>query len=163
MSSYKTPKDVVVMAVNASLVKTSYSTPRLAVLGFLAGAYISVGGVLMQVVTGGMTSQDDGTKKLVGGAVFPVGLIVVLVAGGELFTGNTAIMIPSFLSRRITIGDVARSVMRVSLEGSCCDTSNDFSCFSTCHIRNCHLATTYARAHIKNSISTETPTIPYHI
>jgi len=65
-------------------------------------------------VTGGMTSQDDGTKKLVAGAVFPIGLIVVLVAGGELFTGNTAIMIPSLLSRRITIGDVARSVMRLA-------------------------------------------------
>eukprot|EP00959_Pyramimonas_sp_CCMP1952_P368951 7727959-Pyramimonas_sp.AAC.1 len=71
---YKTPKDVVVMTMNAALVKASFRWERLFALGFLAGAYISIGALLATIITGGMY-QQVGVEKLVGGAVFPVGLI----------------------------------------------------------------------------------------
>eukprot|EP00976_Prorocentrum_cordatum_P060885 1176080-Prorocentrum_minimum.AAC.3 len=104
---YKTPKDVVVMTMNAALVKASFRWERLFALGFLAGAYISIGALLATIITGGMY-QQVGVEKLVGGAVFPVGLICVIIAGGELFTGNCAVLIPSWLCGRITTRDVLR-------------------------------------------------------
>eukprot|EP00959_Pyramimonas_sp_CCMP1952_P182064 3806733-Pyramimonas_sp.AAC.1 len=86
--NFKTPKDIVTSTLNAALVKASLKWQRLAVLGFLAGSYISFGGVLAEIVTGGMGESSAGTKRLVSGAIFPVGLLCVLIAGGELFTGE---------------------------------------------------------------------------
>mmetsp|Transcript_21206 Transcript_21206/g.46517 ORF Transcript_21206/g.46517 Transcript_21206/m.46517 type:complete len:303 (-) Transcript_21206:490-1398(-) len=109
MSSYKTPKDVVILTMNAARINASLRVERLVALGFLAGAYIALGGLAGQIVIGGMTDQDEGTKRFANGAVFPLGLMLVLIAGGGLYTGNTAIMTPSFLSGRITIRDVLRN------------------------------------------------------
>ena len=96
------------MTMNAALIKASLRWERIVSLGFLAGAYIALGGVCAQVVTGLMEHQQGGVKKLVSGAVFPVGLMCVLIAGGGLFTGNTAIMMPAYLSGRITLRDMLR-------------------------------------------------------
>eukprot|EP00959_Pyramimonas_sp_CCMP1952_P066909 1397121-Pyramimonas_sp.AAC.1 len=108
MSTYKTPKDVVIMSMNAALIKASLRVERILALGFMAGAYISLGALGGQLVVGGMTSSDEGSKKLANGAIFPLGLILVLIAGGGLYTGNTAIMAPSVLSRQITLVDTLR-------------------------------------------------------
>ena len=107
VANYKTPKDIVVMTINAALIKASLRWERIMSFGFLAGAYIAIGGVLATIVTGGM-EQQTGIEKLVAGAVFPVGLMCVLVAGGELYTGNTAIMTPSWIMGRITTRDLLR-------------------------------------------------------
>ena len=78
------------------------SWQKLFALGFLAGAYIAFGALLSEIVAGGLssgtiTSPDGaiwkialpaGLVKLAAGAVFPVGLMLVVIAGAELFTGN---------------------------------------------------------------------------
>ncbi len=68
--------------------KKANSKPhQLLLLGLLAGLYISVGGHLFLV------ALNEGMGKLVGGAVFSVGLILVVIAGAELFTGNIIMLI----------------------------------------------------------------------
>lgn len=62
------------------------------VLGILAGAFIAVGGVVSSVVSHSITNV--GVSKFVGGAVFPVGLILVVICGAELFTGNCLMVVP---------------------------------------------------------------------
>mmetsp|Transcript_34440 Transcript_34440/g.75321 ORF Transcript_34440/g.75321 Transcript_34440/m.75321 type:complete len:380 (-) Transcript_34440:166-1305(-) len=106
--SYKTPKDIVVSCMNTALIKAGLRWERIVGLGFLAGAYIALGGVLATILTASM-DQQPGIEKLVAGAVFPVGLMCVLIAGGGLYTGNTAIMTPSWLSGRITLYDMLRN------------------------------------------------------
>lgn len=85
---------------------------RLLVSAFIAGAFIAFGGILSVIVGKGFpeaTAGNPGLGRLLSGAVFPIGLILVVVLGAELFTGNNALLIPSFMSRKHTFGDVLRN------------------------------------------------------
>lgn len=78
------------------------------ILGILAGAYIGFGGVLATSVTFDMAKYlGIGFSKFMSGAVFSVGLMLVVIAGAELFTGNN-LMITSTLVRRITFWKMMR-------------------------------------------------------
>jgi len=71
-------------------------------LAILAGAFISLGGVFYTSTTTGIISQVGfGIKQLLGGLAFSLGLILVVVSGAELFTGNTLI-VSGFLSKKVT-------------------------------------------------------------
>jgi formate/nitrite transporter len=74
------------------------------VLGVLAGAYIGFGGLLSTSVTFDMAKNFGiGFSKVIGGSVFSVGLMLVVIAGAELFTGNN-LMVTSILSKEISFG-----------------------------------------------------------
>jgi len=89
---------------------------KLLVLGFLAGAYIAFGALLSEIVAGGLsngtiTAADGsvwkfalpaGLVKFAAGAVFPVGLMLVVIAGAELFTGNCMFAPLSLLNKEAT-------------------------------------------------------------
>lgn len=93
-SSFKSPADTAKACVGIAALKEKSPLGNLLLLSFLAGAYIAFGGLLAEVVTGGMAAAGApvGTVKLVFGAVFPVGLMLVVIAGSELFTGNVMYM-----------------------------------------------------------------------
>jgi formate/nitrite transporter len=83
---------------------TKVTSPWLSVLvlGVLAGAYIAFGGVLSTSLTFDMAAHFGvGFTKFIGGTGFSVGLMLVVIAGAELFTGNN-LMITSTLAREIT-------------------------------------------------------------
>jgi formate/nitrite transporter len=65
---------------------------QLLVLGVLAGVYISFGGHLF------LAAMEQGMGRVVGGMVFSLGLVLVVVAGAELFTGNILMIIGTILS-----------------------------------------------------------------
>ena len=48
-------------------------------------------------------------QKLLSGCMFPIGLILVVVLGAELFTGNNALLIPSYMKREHSFGTVVRN------------------------------------------------------
>ena len=102
---YKTPYKIVEAANQAGLVKARMGLTKTLLMGFLAGAFIAFGGFLAIMVGGGVPeikASNPGLQKFIFGAVFPVGLMLVVIAGSELFTGNTAISVPGVLSKRIT-------------------------------------------------------------
>jgi formate transporter len=76
-------------------------------LAILAGVFIGLGAMLCTVVTTG-TGLGFGLNKLLGGLVFCLGLILVVVAGAELFTGNTLIMM-SWMSGRTSLARLLRN------------------------------------------------------
>jgi len=82
-------------------------------LAILAGAFIGLGAELYT-----LTITDSGLGfglgKLVGGLVFSLGLILVVVAGAELFTGNNLIVI-AWVSGKLTLGQVMRNWLIVYL------------------------------------------------
>ncbi|MBX5467743.1 MAG: formate/nitrite transporter family protein [Firmicutes bacterium] len=86
--NFLTPAEIAQAAVESGVDKSRLSIDRLLVLGFLAGAFIALGGLFDIRVTAGMPDSWGTIKLLVGGAVFPIGLILVVVAGAELLTGN---------------------------------------------------------------------------
>ena len=79
---------------------------QLFILGVLAGLYIGLGGQVSLVAV------QQGLGKIVAGAVFSVGLVLVVVAGAELFTGNI-IMVVGAMASLFTIGQVLRNWLAV--------------------------------------------------
>ncbi|MGB9880701.1 MAG: formate/nitrite transporter family protein [Anaerolineae bacterium] len=93
--SFKKPAEIIEAVCTISKTKTETEPLRLLVLGFLAGAYIAFGGTVAIATGKGITSPElIGLSKLVFGGTFPVGLMLVIIAGSELFTGNTALVPP---------------------------------------------------------------------
>ena len=89
--------------------KTRESILRLTILGFFAGVYIGFGAQLAIMVTHDLAAfVGVGMSKLIGGAVFSMGLMLVVVAGAELFTGNNLIFL-SVLDRQVTVRRLLRN------------------------------------------------------
>lgn len=95
-------------AIGKAKVELMYRRPaRMALLTMLAGAYIALGGILSVVAGFGFpeaTAANPALQRLISGATFPVGLILVVVLGAELFTGNNALLIPAAARRRYAWG-----------------------------------------------------------
>jgi len=76
--------------------KTNGDPKKIFLLAVLAGAFIGFGAELMTVTVQGIgSSMGFGMAKFMGGAVFSVGLMLVVIAGAELFTGNNLMLISS--------------------------------------------------------------------
>jgi formate/nitrite transporter len=88
--AFKKPAEIAQAAVEAGKAKTLLSVDKMFLLGILAGAYIAAGGFLAVIVGGGVNAETlgVGVQKLLFAGVFPVGLMLVVIAGSELFTGN---------------------------------------------------------------------------
>jgi formate transporter len=71
-----------------------------AMLGIMAGAFIAIGSLYYTIVASDATLGFAATRVL-GGVVFSVGLLLVLVAGGELFTGNNLLAM-AWVDRKIS-------------------------------------------------------------
>jgi formate transporter len=73
---------------------------KLAVLGVLAGAYIAFGGeAYILVLSDAATFLGFGLSRILGGLVFSVGLIFIVLGGAELFTGNSLIALSACCHR----------------------------------------------------------------
>jgi formate/nitrite transporter len=94
---FKSPAAIVGTCCSVGKAKSELSVPKMLVLGFLAGAYIAFGGFLAIVVGKGVNAETlgPGVAKLLFAGVFPVGLMLVVIAGSELFTGNCGVIFPS--------------------------------------------------------------------
>lgn len=90
--------------------KASLPAHKVLLLGILAGSYIALGGLLALCVGGAtpaVKAANPGLQKLIFGAFgLPLGLTMVCVTGGELFTGNTALVSASFLERRTSLSSL---------------------------------------------------------
>ncbi len=74
-------------------------------MGYIAAMFVAMGATVALTTSMGspeIHEHNPGVQKLLYGVVFPVGLILVLVAGGELFTGNVMTLLPPFLMGRIS-------------------------------------------------------------
>jgi formate transporter len=89
---YKAPKDIAKAGIQTGSTKARLSWDKALVAGFLAGAYIAIAGLLAIVVSAGMPKAWGGFPTLITGAVFSLGLILVIIAGSELLTGNMALV-----------------------------------------------------------------------
>lgn len=95
------PSEVASSIIISAETKVSLSIPRLLILGIMAGAYIGLGAFAYIVVTQAMGDINAGIMKILGAFVFPVGLMLVIFSGSELFTGN-ALMTMALMDRKIT-------------------------------------------------------------
>jgi len=91
------PVQIVAKAGDAGKYKTGLPWWNMVLRGFMSGAYIAMGGALATVCSTGIMATDAtlrygtasaGFSQLILGAVFPVGLIITVLTGAELFTGD---------------------------------------------------------------------------
>lgn len=85
------PKEVAARVSDVGAAKARLPLLTLALLGVLAGAFIGLGGLMFTLVASD-TSLGVAASRLLGGLVFSLGLVLVVVAGAELFTGNNLIV-----------------------------------------------------------------------
>lgn len=114
------PAEMARKAADVGVRKAGMDVPSILVLAVLAGAFISLGAVFSLTTASGamvMTAADGtvtritlpfGLTRLIAGVTFSLGLILVIVAGAELFTGNVLLVI-AWASRRIATTAVLRN------------------------------------------------------
>ena len=105
----KAPKTIAeTVAQTVGVAKATSPWFTVFVLGILAGAYIGFGGLLSTTVTFDTAAKWGlGFSKILAGAAFSVGLMLVVIAGAELFTGNN-LMVSSVMSREITLSTMGK-------------------------------------------------------
>ena len=105
--AYKTPADVSRAAVTSGVAKAALRPDKVLVSSFLAGAYIAFGGLVAITTTSGLTAARWGSlPTLITGATFSLGLILVVIAGSDLLTGNMALVTIAALRRKVTVGNL---------------------------------------------------------
>jgi len=103
----KTPAEMAVKMESVGVTKANGDFWTLAVLGMLAGFFIGLGAMFCTLVTTDI-NIGFGLTKLMGGLVFSLGLILVVLAGAELFTGN-ALMVGGRMSGKIKLSRLLRN------------------------------------------------------
>jgi formate transporter len=102
-----TPPECAKRCETVGVTKGNLNTLSTIILGIMAGLFIGLGAMLATVVTTN-TGLGFGLTKLLGGLVFCLGLILVVVAGAELFTGNNLIVM-SWLSGKTRLTSLLRN------------------------------------------------------
>lgn len=109
---FNSPAEVVEANMKGAEGKAALSVSRMVLLGMLAGAFIALGGAASSTAAHGIA--DVGLARAVCGMIFPVGLMMVILLGGELFTGN-CLMIMAVLDGRVSWGRLLRNLAVVYL------------------------------------------------
>lgn len=101
-----TPKQITDNYVEASIGKATSCAGRLFALAVAAGVLVGLGAVASS--TAAHALSDAGMVRLVTSLIFPIGLMMIVMLGTELFTGN-ALMVSAAMARKITWGQLARN------------------------------------------------------
>ena len=107
---YLTPAEIAAYTVEAGVKKSKLKAIHMLVLGFLAGAFIAFASEGSNMAAYNLFAKPEtyGLGKVLAGAVFGTGLMLVLVAGGELFTGNTLIFM-GVLEKKVKISAMLKN------------------------------------------------------
>jgi formate/nitrite transporter len=101
------PAEMAARAETIGAAKANQSLLNLALLAVLAGAFIALGAAFFTTVTTS-TGLGYGPTRLIGGVAFSLGLILVVIAGAELFTGNN-LMVMAWTARRVSTAQILRA------------------------------------------------------
>lgn len=110
-SSFKNPRNTAIAIANTGEIKNNSQLSHTVLLAFLAGAYMAFGVLVAEISNAGMLDlgYPIGLSKFVFGAVYPVGSIIILVAGSELFTGNILYMTIGLLDNKASFRGLVRN------------------------------------------------------
>lgn len=86
---FQTITEVIEQNIQNGIKKTNLTTKKLILLGIAAGFFIGIGAEASSLAMHGISNV--GLARTVAGAVFPIGLMLIVLLGGELFTGNCLI------------------------------------------------------------------------
>lgn len=107
------PKEVAARVSSVGVIKARLPFLPMSMLGVLGGAFIALGSLYFTLITSDPT-LGYALARLLGGVVFSMGLIMVVVAGGELFTGNN-LLVMAWADRQISSTELLRNWVIVYL------------------------------------------------
>lgn len=113
--AYNKPQQIAEVTVENGIKKAHNPLSAVLTLGFLGGAFIALGFLLDIRVIAGAPEEWGSIANFIGAAVFPVGLILVLLAGGELLTGNMMAVPLAFMNRKISIAEVLKNLVLITI------------------------------------------------
>jgi formate/nitrite transporter len=114
--SDRQPPEMAQVASETGAKKIHRTWDRVLVSAFLGGAYIAFGALVAITVSSGLNPATWGTlPTLFMGAAFTLGLVLVLVAGSDLATGNMMLVPLGAMQGRLSAGDVAKNLTLVLL------------------------------------------------
>ncbi|MCI8608498.1 MAG: formate/nitrite transporter family protein [Firmicutes bacterium] len=104
------PSEILQTVIGTGKLKADANAIRLIILGILAGVFIAFAGFASNTASCNLLMETDsfGVGKILSGTIFSGGLVMVVLAGGELFTGNTLIT-AAVLDRSVSIGKMIRN------------------------------------------------------
>jgi len=103
------PPEMAQKAETVGVAKAHMDTVTLLALSVLAGAFIALGAIFMTVtITGTAGVLPFGMIRLIGGVAFSLGLILVVIGGAELFTGNN-LMVMAWASKAVSSAALLRA------------------------------------------------------
>ncbi|MGQ0603508.1 MAG: formate transporter FocA [Anaerolineales bacterium] len=97
------PAEMAAKAETVGVKKAHMNAASMFVLSVLAGAFIALGAIFSTTVVAGAGDMPYGLTRLLAGLVFSLGLILVIVGGAELFTGNNLIVM-AWASGKVSTG-----------------------------------------------------------
>ena len=100
------PAEIAKLYVDIGASKSKLPTGRMFMLAVFGGLFIAMGGLGSSIASYGV--QPQALARILGALVFPIGLMMILVGGGELFTGNSLIIM-AVLDRRASFGNMIRN------------------------------------------------------
>lgn len=111
-NNFNTPAEVFELNMKAGEGKVKLSLLKCILLGMMAGAFIAFGGATSSAAVHNIT--DQGLAKTLAGCIFPVGLMMIVFVGGELFTGD-CLMIAGAVDKRFSAVAMIKTLVIVWL------------------------------------------------
>lgn len=111
---FNSPAEIINLNIEGCERKTALPLGKMILLGIVAGAFIAFGGAASSTASSTAAHAIDnvGAARLIAGVIFPVGLMLIVFLGGELFTGN-CLIIMDVLDKRVTWGKMLRNLVIV--------------------------------------------------
>jgi len=106
--NFLSPLEIAESTIATGVKKANLSLVQMILLGFFAGVFISFGANADIIIMQTFKNIDLGLMKFLGAAVFPVGLMLVIIAGAELFTGNNLMTLALF-DKKITLAQLLKN------------------------------------------------------
>ncbi len=110
-----TPEEIMDISIHLGTKKYKNRSLRNLFLGFIGGAMISLGYLAYVRVSASIPESLSSLTSLVGAAVFPIGLIVILLGGGELITGNMMAVAIAFMDKKVTFLQLVKNWLIITL------------------------------------------------
>lgn len=111
-NNFNTPSECIDINIKGGIVKANLPVVKVLLLGIMAGAFIAIGAEGSNLAMHNVS--DVGLARTLAGAIFPVGLMMLVLVGGELFTGN-CLMIMGVLDKKITVQKMIQNLVLVHM------------------------------------------------
>lgn len=107
---FNAPASVIEGNIKGAVGKTSMSVVKTILMGIMAGMFIALGAATSN--TAAHDVANVGLARMISGAIFPVGLMMIVLCGGELFTGNCMIVM-GVMDKKIKCSKMIRNLVLV--------------------------------------------------